>query len=446
MAIFGYSFFGFLIAIAILVAVHEFGHFWMARKLGVRVLRFSIGFGKPIYTWRRANDTTEYVLALIPLGGYVKMLDEREGEVDPAEAHLAFNNQSLAVRSAVVAAGPLFNLIFAIVAMWLLFMTGIADLGTVIGEVTPRSVAEAAGFKVGDRLVSIDDMPVKTWSQHRLYLLNQGLKGEDVKATVQDASGVSHTRMIGFQSLDQDAINNKLLRSGIGIQPELPEAVISEVVTGSPAEQSGIRPGDKIVAIEKKPIANWIDLVTAVSTKPDAQLLVELEREQQIHHVAVTTERVSTEAGDIGRIGVSPMPLANQVLKFGPVAALQESLAYNWRLSGITLRSLWQMLTARMSTDNLSGPITIARYAGQTARSGYVSFIKFLALVSISLGILNLLPIPVLDGGHLLFFLIELVTRSPVSEQMMIRGQQLGLLLLGLLMSLAFYNDIISLF
>ena len=441
-----YSAAGFLIVIGILVTVHEFGHFWVARRLGVKVLRFSIGFGKPLYTWRRKGDDTEYQLAIIPLGGYVKMLDENEGEVPPEERERAFNRQPLGVRSAIVAAGPMSNFLFAVLAIWLAFGIGVDDMEPVVGKVTPASIAERSGFEPGDRLLEIDGKPVKTWGQYQLYLFHRALQGREVAFVVRDADGGERAVRVDFGALERGQVDQQVMQSGIGLWPKLPPAEISGVVPGSPAERAGLREGDRVLSVDGEATPDWVALVKAVAAKPGENLLLEVLRDGRRMTVEVQAGRAVVGEREIGRIGIYPPRHSGVKLRYGPLEGFWRAIEYNWQISAVTLRSLAKMVTAEISTESISGPITIARYAGYSVQSGGVELLRFLAIISVSLGLLNLLPIPLLDGGHLLFYAIEAVKGSPLSERAMMLGQQLGILLLALLMSLAFYNDIIRFF
>ncbi len=443
---FGNSLIGFLLAIAILVAVHEFGHFWVARRFGVKVLKFSIGFGRSLWTWRRANDPTEYTVAWIPLGGYVRMLDEREGNVFPQERHLAFNNQSLGVRTAVVLAGPLFNFLFAILAIWLVFQVGSPDIRPVVGSVVEDSLAHRAGFQVGDTLHRINGRPVKTWSAQQFYMLHQAMKGNALSVQVEGRDGIQRSLTLDFSPLDQKAISTAPITAQVGLYPEPPPAAVHRLAPGAPAEQSGLQPGDRILAVEGEAVANWVELVQAISARPDRETEIMFLRDGEQRRIHLIPAPMVVEGKTYGRIGLYRPPVENTRLRYGPVQAVWEAVDYNWRMMTVTLRSLGRMLTREMSSENLSGPITIARMAGATVESGLVDFLQFLAIISVSLGLLNLLPIPMLDGGHLLYYLIEAITGREPSEAVMIRGQQIGLVLLVGLMGIAFYNDFMRLF
>ncbi len=443
---FGYSLLGFLLAIAILVAVHEFGHFWVARKLGVKVLRFSIGFGRPLFRWKPKGDPTEYSIGMIPLGGYVKMLDEREGEVSEDEAHLAFNNKSLKVRSAVVFAGPAFNFLFAIIAIWLVFQIGAPDVKPIVGEIVPESIAENAGFMPGDTIVSVDGRAVQTWGEHQFYMLHQAMKGNPITLEVESVQSGRRAIGLDFSEIDQSKISGQPITSQIGLYPPPPPAEVRQMVPDAPAALAGLQPGDRIIGINGEAIAHWFEMVEAVSSRPGEELELTIVRGDTQLTQKLVTQRAEVDGEVYGRIGLYMPDPQNARLRYGPLKAVWAAVDYNWRMTAITFRSLGRMLTAEMSSDNLSGPITIARLAGDTVQSGLVDFLRFLAIISVSLGLLNLLPIPILDGGHLMYYLVEAITGKEPSEAVMVRGQQIGIALLVLLMSLAFYNDIMRLF
>ncbi len=440
-----YSVFGFLVAIAILVTVHEYGHFQVARKLGVKVLKFSIGFGKPIIKWRRKRDQTEYVIGMIPLGGYVKMLDEREGEVQGEEVNRAFNRQSLLVRSAIVAAGPIYNFLFAIVAILLVFIAGSDDIEPVVGTVAADSVAARSGFQSGDRLIQVDGREVRTWGQYQLYLLHQAMKGNQVSFTVIGERGVRNLQ-VDFGLIDQYLLGTRAPTSHIGLFPSVPPAEVYQLLEDSPAATAGLKSGDRIIAIDQQPIADWNELVDYVSQRPRQELLLTLRRADVQLETRLTTDVFIVEGTEYGRLGLYRPPPTSAQLRYGLFSAIPAAIEYNWRMAAVTLRSLGRIASARMPTENLSGPITIARVAGHSIETSAVDFLRFLAIISICIGLFNLLPIPLLDGGHLLYFAIEALTGSAPSERFLQWGQLFGIFLLALLMFVALYNDMIRLF
>lgn len=443
----------FVVALAILISVHEFGHFWVARRLGVKVLRFSIGFGRPLIRHQRDPDSTEYVLAGIPLGGYVKMLDEREGEVRPGELHRTFNRQPLWKRSAIVAAGPLFNFAFAILAYWAIFLAGDSGLKPLVGEVEPGSIAAESGFQRGDELLRIGDRVSTTWESAVFGLMAEALESKDLPVRVRDSSGVELDRWVSGERLAGLPDDPNILgRLGLSpLRPTLP-AIIGELTPGEPAELAGFRLGDRILSVEGEPVGDWRGWVEMIRARPGVPLLVEVEREGARLGLEVIPRAVTAEGVQIGRIGAGVQAQDDLMepyrvrVRYGPLGALGESVHKTLDMSLLMLRVMGRMLVGQASVENLSGPITIAETAGRTAAYGLDSFIKFLAVVSISLAVLNLLPIPVLDGGHLLYFLIEWVKGSPLSEQAQLQGQKVGLLILAALMTLAFYVDLSRLF
>ncbi len=438
-----YSIFGFIVAIGVLVTIHEFGHFWVARRAGVKVHRFSVGFGKPLKIWKRKNDETEYVLAAIPLGGYVKMLDERVEEVADAEKHLAFNRQSLGKRSAIVAAGPLANFLFAIVAMWALYVVGMRDHPAIIGDITPDSIAQSEGFAKGERILKIDDKKVYGWQDTQLYLIQKSFQDKSVVFSMQDEiSGKTREISVDMSEVDGSVISRGVLSGGLGLLPAQMSNTISDVVEGKPAQLAGLQAGDKIVQINDIPINDWRDLVTVISDLPDESIRLDYVRDEQTNSVVVEAGSIEHEGKKYGQIGVYPV---RYKFTTGGLEGIAKAIDYTWRFTFVSLWSLGKMITQDVSTDNLSGPITIANLAGTTVQRGIGDFVSFLVVISISLGLINLLPIPVLDGGHLMFFAIEAITGNPVSEKIAIIGQQIGIALLLLLMSFAFYNDIIRL-
>ena len=443
-----YSIAGFIVALGILVAVHEFGHFWVARKLGIKVLKFSVGFGKAIWS-RTASDGTEYAIGALPIGGYVKMLDENEGEVEEEDLPRAFNRQPLWKRSMVVLAGPMFNFFFAIAAYSLVFAGGVEGLTPVVGKVVEGSVAEADGFRSGDVLLSVDGRKLNTWQEQRLYLFSKALARKTVHYQIITNDGQQTSRALNLANVPMSDIDANLVVGGIGLigwYPSIPP-VIDQVVDGRPAQLAGLQQGDLIAAINGEQVESWSDVVRLISASPGKPLQLVITRNGYSEAVVVTPESAMEGDKKIGRIGISVQPVEipeDRIVNvnYGLLESLYRGTETTWMMSVLTLRMLAKMVTLEVSSKNISGPITIAQYAGKSAQVGFTSFVLFLAIVSVSLGVLNLLPIPILDGGHLLYYSIEAVTGTPVSEKVMIWGQQVGILLLFLLMSLAVYNDL----
>jgi regulator of sigma E protease len=439
--------------LAILVAIHEFGHFWIARRCGVQVLRFSIGFGKSLFNWRDSQGT-EYSIAAIPLGGYVKMLDEREGEVPPAERHRAFNRKSPLQRIAIVSAGPLANLLLAIIAFWFVYMAGESGYVPLIDKVEPDSIAAVAGLEPGQEIVSVDGVETPTWQALSFRLLDRiGDTGTIKFAVTYPDSGVVYE---SEATIDRWLSNEEEpdLFAGLGISLFMPEVppVVGEVVAGSPAASIGLLPGDRVLRADGQVMTLWMDWVDYVRARPEQPIEVEYQRGSEVERAIMVPERVTDEKGEeIGRVGLAaaiPEMPPEMIRRYprGPVEALGASVSRTWELSVFTLKSIKKMLLGLISPKNLSGPITIAKVATASAKSGLESYISFLALLSISLGVLNLLPIPVLDGGHLLFYTIELLAGRPVPEKIQSAGYQVGLFLVVGMMMLALYNDFTRLY
>ncbi len=439
----------FIVAIGVLITVHEFGHYWVARRMGVKVLRFSIGFGKPLWTRVAGADRTEYVLAAIPLGGYVKMLDEREGDVAPDELNRAFNRKPLYARFAVVAAGPVFNLVFAVAAYWVIFVTGVQGLVPIVGQVTPQSPAAMAQLHEKDRIVAVEGREVQTWSGANVAMIDAVLSGGEMALEVEDEQGQRRVLLISITDPMALMEDNRLLENlGIGIwRPTLPP-VLGDVVVGGAAERAGLRSGDEVVSAGGTSITSWMAWVEFVRAHPAQEQPVEILRDGRMETIFLTPDAVEEAGMPVGKIGAGPQVPDNLYAKlraeerYGPVEAVGVALGKTWDMSLLMLRMIGKMIIGEASVENISGPISIAQYAGQSAQFGLVSFLGFLAVVSISLGVLNLLPVPLLDGGHLLYYVIEAVKGSPVSEAAEIVGQKIGIGLLVALMVLAFYNDL----
>jgi regulator of sigma E protease len=445
-----------LVALGLLITFHEFGHYWVARRLGVKVLRFSVGFGKALWR-RRGRDGVEYVIAALPLGGYVKMLDEREDEVDESELGVAFNRQPVGSRIAIVAAGPVFNLVFAVLAFWVMFMVGIPESRPVIGEVS--GIAAEAGLRPEDEIISLDGDRTATWSHAILGLVTHAIDRDSVQVVVEERNGERRNVVLDLGALPDDFSEERTLQS-IGVAPwraAIP-ALVGEVSPGSPAEAAGLRPGDRITSIagEAVPDWSWLGFLLQQHGAEGQPITVGVERDGISMDIEVRP--VLEESGlfssrlILGITNEGPdedtragLERAYLILSHGPVDGLAAAFSETWRLTRSTIGLLGRMLSGSASVKNLSGPISIAQFANDSANAGLSNFLFFLGLISLSLGILNLLPIPVLDGGHLMYYLIELVKGSPVSEQVQLKGQYVGLVALFGLMSLAFVNDILRL-
>ncbi len=448
----------FLVAIGILITIHEFGHFWVARRLGVKVIRFSIGFGRPLFTWRRPNDPTEYVLSALPFGGYVEMVGERpddDNPVAPEDLPFAFNRQAVWKRAAIVLAGPVCNLLFAFIAYWLIIMAGEVGTRPEVGVVTPDSVAAEAGFVPGDVIVQVDGAATPTWSAVWFGVLEGALDADDLPVQVRTADGQNVMRYLPGSALAPlDPGQNVLAAIGLrSVQVEVPP-VLDEVSADQPAGQAGLRSGDRIAAIDGQAVANWEDLVAIVRANPEKSLQFQVERGADTLQLTITPAAVTAEDGSrIGRIGATPaLPTAQldaqQVLvRLGPLDAGVAAAQRLTDVSVLTLRIIGRMFTGQASLKSLSGPIGIADTAGKTATLGIGAFINFLALLSVSLGVLNLLPLPMLDGGHLFWYLgYELITRRPFPANIQQHMNHVGMVLLISLMSLAVYIDVTRFF
>lgn len=448
------SLFAFLFAIAILVVFHEWGHFWVARRFGVKVLRFSVGFGKPL--WRhQAKSGVEYVVAAIPLGGYVKMLDERNEEEPVPEAlkPYAFNRKPLWVRFLVVLAGPAFNFIFAILAYWLMFMIGVNSMVARVGDVTPDSIAYHAGVQTGDHILTVDDQAATSWQAVHRALLGRLGDTESLKVQVKTSVGKDATYWLPLKDWELKGDRPNPIFA-LGIEPYRPPipAVVEKVVPESAAEIAGIVPGDTVISLNHQPITRWKDFTRIVTANPDQPLALMVLREGQTHELTLTPRlKVSDQGERVGFAGIAVKapPLPDDLITrehLGPWDALVGGVHKTADTIGMTFQLLGKMIVGKLGLKHLSGPIAIAEGAGATAVVGVAYYLGFLALISISLGVINLLPIPVLDGGHLLFYVVEAIIGRPVSEKVQLMGFKIGFMLLISLMVIAFYNDVVRFF
>ena len=435
----------FLIAIGVLVVVHEFGHYLAARWAGVKVLRFSVGFGKPLLVRRVGRDQTEWVLAALPFGGYVKMLDEREGEVPAAEAHHSFNRATVWRRIGIVAAGPAANFLLAIVFYWALFMHGLPALKPMIGEPPAGTVAAQAGLVAGDEIRRVNGNDTPSFQDLRLNLLRAGVAGDTIKLELADGRRVQfEAPSLETENLERDTLQPLGI---VRFDPEI-APVIGKLLPDGAAARAGFQAGDRLITVNGQKLANWQDWVQLVRQHPAKPLHIEYERQGQFQTLTVVPEAVDEAGQRVGKIGAAPQvdesvlaALMTEV-RYNPIEALWQGTVKTWDMSLFTLEMMGRMVTGQVSWKNLSGPLTIADYAGQSASLGWISFVGFLALVSVSLGVLNLLPVPLLDGGHLMYYVAEVFTGRPVSERTMEIGARIGMTLLLMLMSFALFNDL----
>ncbi|HJS38532.1 MAG TPA: RIP metalloprotease RseP [Burkholderiales bacterium] len=443
----------FVVALGVLIVVHEYGHYLVARLCGVKVLRFSVGFGRPLASWRLGRDRTEWVIAAIPFGGYVKMLDEREAPVPPAEAPRAFNRQNVWRRVLIVAAGPAFNFAFAIVVYAGLYLTGLPEARPVLGAPPAATLAAAAGVRDGELVRAVDGEPILTWQELRWRVLQAALQGERVVLEMIDERERIAWRTLDFGGFAADEVESDVLeRIGLRLYRPVLEPLLGQVVAGSAAESAGLLKGDRVTHVDDRPVDTWEALVREVRGRPGTPARLRIERDGQRLELQVTPESVAANGARIGRIGAAPDIPAQHAervfveVRYGPGESLRRAAARTWDISLFSLRMLGRMVLGQVSWKNLSGPVTIADFAGQSAQLGWIPYVTFLALISISLGVLNLLPIPPLDGGHLMFYGVEALKGSPASERVVEFGHRVGIALLLMLMAFAFYNDLTRLF
>ena len=427
----------FIVAISVLVAIHEYGHYIVGRWTGMKVLRFSIGFGKPIWSWVRGADKTEYCISAIPLGGYVRFLDGREGPVAPEDEGRAFDHRPIPARIAVLFAGPLFNFMFAIFAYWLISMDGVPALRPAIGEVAPQSYAADAGLETGDQIVAVGETETSSWQQALMAMFDNMVSDGRIPMTLEDLQGRQRQAVIQIGADSTRLTEPGLLFDGIGFKPGSPPVVLDDPIENEAAAAAGMRKGDRVVSVDRQPILGFGDLVNAVTDRPGERVEIGAIREGRVERFSVVIGTREIEGNTSGFLGVRAM-----LDELGPVEAIPNAFQDTWSQTMFTLRMLGRMVTGDVSIKNISGPINIAQFAGESAQRGLRYFLSFLAMISISLGVLNLLPVPVLDGGQIVYQTIEAAKGSPLSERSQIVGQQFGILALIVLMSFAFYNDI----
>jgi regulator of sigma E protease len=438
----------FIVAIVVLVAFHEYGHYLVARLCGVKVLRFSIGFGKILYSKRFAGGETEWAISAIPLGGYVKMLDEREGEVKAEDLPRAFNRQPVLRRMAIVVAGPLANLLLAIVFYWGLFIYGVPGLKPVLGNIAPASPAAVAQLQAQQTIVSVNGTDTPGWQDVRWLLLDNVLQGGNADLEIRTPEGQTFKRVLDLGSLTAADLDSDFMLK-LGMQPFQPVVwpVIGKLIEGGAAQRAGLRVNDSILTANGEPIVNWEKWVEVVRAHPARQLHLQINREGHLITLDLLPDPVMEGEKQVGKIGAAPLidqqefdALMTEV-RYPPVQAFGQAVRKTWETSVVSLKMMGRMIVGQISLKNLSGPVTIADYAGQSAHMGFGAYLSFLALISISLGVLNLLPIPLLDGGHLLYYMVEMIKGSPVPEMLWEAGQKVGIAILFTLMALALFND-----
>jgi regulator of sigma E protease len=438
-----YSVLALIVTLGILVTVHEYGHYWVARRCGVKVLRFSVGFGKILWS-RTDKNGTEFAIAAIPLGGYVKMLDEREGPVADELLDQSFNRKTVWQRMAIVLAGPAANILFAIFAYWIMFMVGVSQVKPIVGELAPQGIADNSGMQSNQLITAVDGQAVESWQQVNFQLLARIGETGEIEISAGDQS-----YSLAIQEWLSNAEQPNPL-TDLGIQPYRPQvpAILAELQDGKAAKQAGLLPGDLIEKVDGVAIQQWYDFVELVQASAGKALNIQIMRNQQaLELTLIPGVRVLENGKTVGFVGamVQPPVIPDDfvtTLRYNPITALLKGAEKTWNMSVVTLDSIGKMIQGLLSVKNLSGPITIAKVANDSAQAGFEAFVGFLAYISIMLAIVNLLPIPVLDGGHFLFYVIEAIKGSPVSEKIQLMGMKLGMTMMLMIMVVAMFNDV----
>jgi regulator of sigma E protease len=438
-----YSVLALIVTLGILVTVHEYGHYWVARRCGVKVLRFSVGFGKILWS-RTDKNGTEFAIAAIPLGGYVKMLDEREGPVADELLDQSFNRKTVWQRMAIVLAGPAANILFAIFAYWIMFMVGVSQVKPIVGELAPQGIADNSGMQSNQLITAVDGQAVESWQQVNFQLLARIGETGEIEISAGDQS-----YSLAIQEWLSNAEQPNPL-TDLGIQPYRPQvpAILAELQDGKAAKQAGLLPGDLIEKVDDVVIQQWYDFVEVVQASAGKALNIKIMRNQQALELTLIPGISTLENGKtVGFVGamVQPPVIPDDfvtTLRYNPITALLKGAEKTWNMSVVTLDSIGKMIQGLLSVKNLSGPITIAKVANDSAQAGFEAFVGFLAYISIMLAIVNLLPIPVLDGGHFLFYVIEAIKGSPVSEKIQLMGMKLGMTMMLMIMVVAMFNDV----
>jgi regulator of sigma E protease len=436
---------GFLATIGIVVTWHELGHYWAAKWAGVKVLRFSVGFGNIVKKWHRGPDKEEWALSAIPMGGYVKMLDEREGPVAPAEQHRTFNRASLLKRSIIVIAGPFANFVLSIALLAALNLGGVSETRALIEQPMAGSAAQKAGLKVGDEIVKVNGEAVSSWNDARWRVLISA--GDSATLLVRDEKNRDHEITLTVPAPSGDEKTDPVVATGLGLLNPLPP-VIGAVTADGVAQKGGLREGDTIVSVNGEPIARWFEFSQRIAASPKRALDLEVSRAGQLQKLSLIPAAQIVEGKEVGRLGVGAkidralLEKMQTTVHYGPLDALQRAVTRTWDLSVFTLKIMGKIVTGQASMKNISGPVAMADYAGQSIQSGFVNFVAFIALISISIGVINLLPVPMLDGGHLLYHALEALQGKPPSERVMEWGQRIGVSFVVALMGLALFNDL----